>query len=64
MNRIGFNITLICVVAILCVTALEIVALASGINGGILTSALGFIVSIPTFVITKMVIEKKHKGDD
>lgn len=40
--------------AIGCVTGLEIVALSNGIDGALLTSAIGAIVAIPAYVYGKV----------
>ena len=62
--KIGYNITILCIVAILCITGLEIVAIANGLNGVLLASTIGAIVGLPTFVITKLVVTRRKKNGD
>lgn len=58
-HKIGFNITIIALVAILCVTALEIVAIMNGVNGIAFASTIGLIVGLPTFIITRLISKKE-----
>ena len=61
MLKIGVNLTIVCVVALLCVTFLVALALYKGIDGVLLTIAIGLIVGLPTAVITKKITESKKK---
>lgn len=58
MHKIGFNITILCVVAILCVTILELFAMANNINGVALAGSIGVIVGLPTAIITRLITKK------
>lgn len=65
--KLGFNIALVCIITILCVTALLIVAVANGIDGALMTGGIASLIAIPTFFVTRVTtqhaIEKKQKGD-
>lgn len=58
LNKLGLNITLLSVTALICVTALEVVALMNGINGVALSTTIGLIVSLPTFAITRLICKR------
>ena len=62
--KIGLNIALCIVAAIAGVTAIEIVAIVNGVNGVALSTTIGAIVGMPTFAITKMVVEKKNEKEN
>ncbi|MFC1846769.1 hypothetical protein ACFLYS_01755 [Chloroflexota bacterium] len=64
MKTLGMNIALCIVAAMLCVAAVEIVAIAHGINGLALSSAIGAIVGLPTFAVTKLLIENKKDKEN
>ncbi len=64
--RLGFNIAIICIITILCVTALLIVAVANGIDGALMTGGIASLIAIPTFFVTRYTTikqnNKKQKG--
>lgn len=64
MKAIGKNLMVIIVVAILCVTALETIALLKGMNGACLTSTIGALVGIPAWFVSKQLAKKKDKSGD
>ena len=56
--RLGTNITILCLGAIICITLLECVALSNGINGTLQSLSVAAIVGLPTAVITRIVTKK------
>ena len=61
--KIGINITILGITALICITVVCVVAVASGFNGALLTGAMASLVAIPTGIITKLVVEKKAKKE-
>ena len=59
--KLGLNLTIIIMTAIICITGLNLYALSKGIDGILLTATIGAIVGIPTWFITKKV--SQAKGD-
>lgn len=57
----GKNFACVCIVAIVCVTIIESIALCSGINGVLLSTCIGAIFALPTFIATKILVQRKHK---
>lgn len=62
--RLGFNIAMVSIITTLCITIILVVALANGINGVLVTSGIASLIGIPTFVFTKLTIERKYKSKD
>lgn len=62
MKTIGTNLMVIIVVAIICVTALETIALLKGMNGASLTSSIGAIISVPVWFVSRHLAKKKDKN--
>lgn len=61
MKNLGKNLTIIIIVAILCVTALETIALLKGMNGASLTSTIGALVGVPAWFVSKRLAKKKEQ---
>jgi len=56
--RVGFNIAMVCVVALICIAAVAITALALGINGTVTMLAFTALGAIPASIITWLVKSK------
>ena len=61
MHKLGLNITIITLTAILCVTGLELCAIMNGLNGVALATSIGLIIGIPTFTITRLICKNGGK---
>jgi len=61
MKNISWQLVVIISVVVLCVTALELYALSKGINGTGVAVAIGSMIGIPTFLITRKVTQGKVK---
>jgi len=59
--RIGFNIAMICIVALLCIAAVTITGLAMGHNGTLVSLSFTALGAIPAGIITWLVL-KVTKG--
>lgn len=57
-RTLGTGISIIILVAIVCLTAVSITALVSGVDGAIVASLSSMIVGLPTFVITRLFYKK------
>lgn len=62
MKLLGSNVTILCAVALLCVTIIEIVAILNGMNGAALGSSVAAILGLPIFIITRLYYKRKN-GD-
>lgn len=60
--RLGFNIAIVCIIAMLCVTAIVIVAVANGFDSALITGGIASLIGIPTFLITKITVERKYRN--
>ena len=60
--RLSFNIAIVCVVTLLCVTSVLIVGIANGHNSAVITGGCATLVGIPTFLLTKWAYTKKPKN--
>ncbi len=58
MKTLGTNLMIVIVVAILCVTALETIALLMGMNGACLTSIIGALVGVPAWFVAKQLAKR------
>lgn len=61
--KIGFNIAMICVVALLCIAAVTITGLAMGHNGTLVSLSFTALGAIPAGIITWLVL-KVTKGSN
>ncbi|GAJ00426.1 unnamed protein product [marine sediment metagenome] len=59
--RLGFNIAIVCIVTVLCVTALLIVAVANGHNSALITGGCATLVGIPTAILTFFATKAKYE---
>jgi len=57
--RLGFNIAIVCIVTLICVTSVLIVAVASGFDGALISGGCATLVGIPTFLLTKFAYTRK-----
>jgi len=57
MKSIGLNLTIVIITAILCITAIELVALYRGINGVLSVGTIGIIAGIPAWFAGKKIAE-------
>ena len=62
--KVGLNLTLITITAMLCITALEVYALSKGVNGVLLTAVIGALAGVPTWFVTKRVMAGKAGKND
>jgi len=60
--KISWQLMFIIITALVCITGLEIYALHQGINGVVLTAAIGALVAIPSWFVSKKITEKKAKN--
>ncbi len=61
MKLLGKNVTILCAVAMLCVVAMESLAILNGMNGAALASSAAAVIGLPVFVITRLYY--KHKNN-
>lgn len=61
--KIGFNIAMICIVALLCIAAVTITGLAMGHNGTLVSLSFTALGAIPAGIITWLVL-KVTKGSN
>lgn len=61
--RVGFNIAIICIVALLCIAAVTITGLALGIDGTVISLSFTAMGAIPAGIITWLVL-KVTKGKE
>ena len=57
--KIGWNIAMVCIVAMLCTTAIAITGLAMGHNGTLVALSFTAVGAIPASLITYMVVKKQ-----
>lgn len=57
--KVGFNIALVCMVALLCTTAIAITGLAMGHNGTLVALSFTAVGAIPASLITYMIVKKQ-----
>lgn len=60
MTEISWQATVLLAFAIGCIAALEVVALCNGIDGALLTTAIGAIVAIPAYVYGKVMGTRRN----
>jgi len=58
--KIGFNLTIIVMTAMVCISVIMLVALSKGLDGVLTTGTLALLAGIPTWFITKKVKEKQE----
>ena len=61
--RIGFNIAMICVVALLCIAAVAITGIASGHDGTVIALAFTALGAIPAGVIAWLTARAQNRKD-
>lgn len=59
--KVGFNIAIVCIVALLCIAAVAVTGLAMGHNGTILALAFTALGAIPASLITWLVRRDQEK---
>ncbi len=57
------NLMVIIIVAILCVTGLEIAAMYRGMKGAALTSTIGAVIGVPTWFVSKYLSKRNHQDE-
>lgn len=62
--KVGFNIALVCIIALLCIAAVAITGLATGHNGTIIALAFAALGAIPASLITWLVRRNQEKKKD
>lgn len=63
MRTLGTGIAIIILATIVCLTAIIITALLSGIDGAIVASLSSLLVGLPTFIITRHHCKKGPNGN-
>lgn len=59
--KVGFNIAMVCMVALLCIAAVAVTGLATGHNGTIIALAFAALGAIPASLITWFVRRDQEK---
>lgn len=62
--RLGFNIAMICIVALLCITAVAITGLAMGHNSTIVALSFTALGAIPAGIIAWLTARKQNRKDE
>lgn len=60
MKTLGINLMVVIIVAMLCVTALEVIAIIKGMNGAALTSTIAALVGIPAWFVSKAIAKRSE----
>jgi len=61
MKKLGTNLMIVILVALVCITLLEALALFKGMNGASLTSTIGALVGVPAWFVSKQLAKKDEK---
>jgi len=62
--RIGFNIAIICIVALLCIAAVAVTGLAMGLDGTIVSLAFVALGAIPAGIIAWLTARAQNRRDE
>lgn len=62
--KVGFNIAMICIVALLCIAAVAVTGLAMGHNGTIIALAFTALGAIPGGIIAWLVARSQNRRDE
>lgn len=60
--KIGWNIAMVCITAVLCTTVIAITGLAMGHNGTLVALSFTAVGAIPGSLITYMVVKQQQKS--
>lgn len=60
--KIGWNIAMVCITAVLCTTAIAITGLAMGYDGTLVALSFTAVGAIPASLITYMVVKLQKKS--
>ena len=60
--KIGWNIAMVCITAVICTTAIAITGLAMGHNGTLVALSFTAVGAIPASLITYMVVKQQKKS--
>ena len=60
--KIGWNIAMVCVTAVICTTAIAITGLAMGHNGTLVALSFTAVGAVPASLITYMVVKQQKKS--
>lgn len=60
--RIGWNIAMVCITAVLCTTAIAITGLAMGHDGTLVALSFTAVGAVPASLITYMVVKLQNKS--
>lgn len=63
MLRLGWKATIIILTGMICVTSIEIFAISKGINGFALASSIGAVISVPTFLLTRVFYKRAKNAN-
>lgn len=62
--RLGFNIAIVCIVTLLCITAVLITAVSMGHNSALITGGVATLAAVPTGILTFFVAKFKYKSKE
>ena len=62
MKLLGRNVTVLCAVAMLCVVAMELLAILNGMNGAALASSVAAVIGLPVFIVTRLYYKRKNNN--
>lgn len=62
MKKLGTNLMIVILVVVVCITALEALAISKGMNGASLTSTISVLVGIPAWFISRQVAQRGTNG--
>jgi len=60
--KVGWNIAMVCITAVLCTTAIAITGLAMGHNGTLVALSFTAVGAIPASLITYLVVKQQKKS--
>jgi len=62
--KLGFNIAIVSIVTLLCITAVLITALSMGYNGVLTTGGIATLAAVPTGLVTFFATKAKNKSKE
>lgn len=60
--KVGWNIAMVCITAVLCTTAIAITGLAMGHNGTLVALSFTAVGAIPASIITFLIVKQQQKN--
>lgn len=62
--KLGFNIAIVAIVTLICISAVLITALSMGYNGVITTGGVATLAAVPTGLLTFFAAKAKYKSKE